>query len=149
MGTRAAFWLGDPRDLENREWLGCIAWDGHPSNFPELALIKTEGEFRSFVNLLKDRKDFASPENGWPFPWADDVFLTDYTYAFIDGELKYTAFYFQLRGAPFDDDFESDDDPSLHGVKAPSPYNPEQPDSIMIFVPEKVRCDHEQARLPL
>ena len=72
MGTRAAFWVGDPRNLDNREWLGCIAWDGYPNGHPRpLLSAKTEEEFREGVkHIAVNTKSFATPEKGWPFPSA-------------------------------------------------------------------------------
>jgi hypothetical protein len=31
MGTRAQFFVGNPQDLEHREFLGTVAWDGRPN----------------------------------------------------------------------------------------------------------------------
>ena len=67
MGTRAAFWIGDPTDLDNREWLGCVGWDGHPENFEILTKAKNEEEFRSMVKDFDTSRDgFAHPGKGWP-----------------------------------------------------------------------------------
>lgn len=140
MGTRAAFWMGDPANLEKREWLGCIAWDGYPNAFEDLAPCNEAG-FRMAVMRLADvRRDFAAPAQGWPFPWADDVFLTDYTYAFFDGKVQ-TCFFHQpfmplaqyLAQEDDDDAEEVTNDPRHVKVPAPAAYNPEQPDSIMII----------------
>ncbi|MGI9306579.1 MAG: hypothetical protein ACR2P5_04665 [Gammaproteobacteria bacterium] len=150
MGTRASFWIGDPRDLDNRRWLGCIAWDGYPDgDCSKLSKCKSAPEFERAVGLLaKERDDFANPEGGWPFPWDDDIFLTDYTYAFFDGHPRSTRFhcpfmpmrdevknlrYFdadenELENAPL-----AQDDPSMANVPAPGKYDRSQPDSIMII----------------
>ena len=138
MGTRAAFWIGDPRDLENREWLGCVAWDGYEwENDTGWAAIRTEQGFRIAVEAVKsERDDFADPANGgWPFPWTDDIFLTDYTYAFFDGAVHYTTFYapFMKIGEGVADDCDGDDK-SLRNVPGPSKeWDRSQPDSIMII----------------
>ena len=142
MGTRAAFWVGDPVNLDNREWLGCIAWDGHPENFQELSALTTEGDFRAAVlSISAGRRDFASPQaGGWPFPWADDVFLTDVTYAFFDGAVYVCWFHqpFQTLMAYLTQDAdreedESTDDPRHIKVPAPAAYDTRQPDSIMVI----------------
>lgn len=141
MGTRAAFWIGDPRDLENREWLGCIAWDGHPGNFAQDFLpVHTEGRFRMIIEKIsKERNDFSSPDKGWPFPWEDNIFLTDYTYAFFDGKLHVSCYfsgfitfeYFLTTEDPFPEDRK--DDHTCYNVPSGKKYDQSQPDSIMIF----------------
>lgn len=133
MGTRAAFWIGDPRS-EDREWIGCRAWDGYPSNFEELIQCATEEAFRRDALSVCD----ATPQNGgWPYPWADDVFLTDYTYAWIDGQVVVTYFYqrFVPLATVYADDFEwpDKDDPTYRNIAAPATYDPSQPDSIMMI----------------
>lgn len=140
MGTRAAFWIGDPRNLEDREWLGCIAWDGCPGgDCDTFRHATTEAGFRKAVHALAlSRDDFARPDGGWPYPWHDDIFLTDYTYAFFDGEVQLTAFYagfmtFAEYDAHDGDEAKRDDDPTLRNVPAPAEYDRRQPDSIMIF----------------
>ena len=137
MGTRASFWLGDPRDLEHREWLGCVAWDGYDWRDDEdWATFTTEQQFRDAVDIVeKQRDDFADPaRGGWPFPWTDDIFLTDYTYAFFDGAVHYTRYYspFTKIGEKRADD--GTDDPTMRSVPSPSAkWDRSQPDSIMIF----------------
>jgi hypothetical protein len=141
MGTRAAFWVGDPRDLSKREWLGATAWDGYPEN-PAIAVILRavwEAEFRGAVAGLAARSDdFARPDRGWPYPWADDIFLTDFTYAFFDGCVQATHFHYGFVPASkvlADSDFEWPDldDRSLRSIPAPAAYDPTQPDSILIL----------------
>lgn len=143
MGTRAAFWLGDPRNKNEREWLGCVAWDGYPEGLPNLSETppKTKEEFIEVINKIKrERDDFASPENGgWPFPWNNDIFLTDYTYAFFDNCLKVTCFHhgfvpildYKIKSE--DVSSEERDDPTLKNVSIDLEYDTQQPDSIMIF----------------
>lgn len=151
MGTRAAFWLGDPRDLTAREWLGAKAWDGYPEN-PDLSTIlkaTTVDEFRSAVSRLASdsSREFAMPEGGWPYPWHDDIFLTDYTYAFFDDSVQLTCFHrgFITFSEYSSEDFEfvDRDDPSLFGIPAGSPYNPNQPDSILI-IPATIPREDDQ-----
>lgn len=137
MGTRASFWIGNPVDLENREWLGCIAWDGHPDNFEELANVTTRDEFHRWIDVLKCREDFAHPQGGWPFPWDGNIFLTDVTYAFFDDTVNVCAFYSEfvsLRGLLNSEvEFPDSDDQDHIDVPAPSKYNSAQPDSIHIL----------------
>lgn len=96
MGTRAQFFLGDPRDLEKRKWLGTVAWDGYPNGDIGEALgdATTEKEFLIGVKMIQDdRNDFCDPEkNGFPFPWTENLFLTDCTYAWFDGKVQFTYF---------------------------------------------------------
>ncbi len=143
MGTRAAFWLGNPIDLENRKWLGCVAWDGYEF-LDTWKNIKTKKGFLSAITRLKKKRDdFADPKNGgFPFPWTDDVFLTDITYAFFNGKLQACWFYkpfFELGKEPeivFNDDgdeIEIEDDPAHHNVPISFEYDTSQPDSIMII----------------
>jgi len=140
MGTRAAFWMGDPANLEQREWIGCVAWDGYPSAFEELASCNEAGFRAAVMRMQANRKDFSTPAKGWPFPWSDDVFLTDYTYAFFDGAVQTCCFHqpFEplaqyLARDEEDSEDESTDDPRHTKVPAPAEYNPEQPDSIMSY----------------
>lgn len=95
MGTRAQFFIGNPQDVESRQWLGCVAWDGFPDEFKPLAECKTTEEFRAAVTrLVETRDDFCNPAtHGFPFPWVKDLFLTDYTYAFFDGRVQLTAYH--------------------------------------------------------
>jgi hypothetical protein len=136
MGTRASFWIGDPVNLDDREWLGCIAWDGHVKNFPEFIGVTTEDEFRQHVHRLSEsREGFAHPDKGWPFPWDNDIFLTDRTYAFFNGHVNVCVFHYKFW--PIDQYLICDDiGPEIEthkNVPAPSQYNPKQPDSIMFL----------------
>ena len=137
MGTRASFWLGDPRDLEHREWLGCVAWDGYRwEDDAKWASFTTEQEFRSAVDFVKRHNDdFADPaRGGWPFPWHDNIFLTDYTYAFFDGAVHYAVFYSPFVKIGEELSGDSKDDPSKKNVPSPSAeWDRSQPDSIMVF----------------
>ncbi len=139
MGTRASFWIGDPRNIEERKWLGCKAWDGYPSAMP-FGEVKSEADFLLKVQDLSKEDDFASPEKGWPYPWADDIFMTDYTYAFFDGKVQ--AAYFHHGFVPFndlsEDESEFPENDTLPGdVPAPAPYDNTQPDSIIILAIKK------------
>lgn len=87
MGTRAAFFVGDFRNIDNREWLGCIALDGYPERLPTVVSARTENAFRLAVESLYSRNDFASPDGPFPFPWMDDLCLTDCTYCWHDGQV--------------------------------------------------------------
>lgn len=138
MGTRASFWVGDPCDMQNRRWLGCVAWDAYPGNFPEMCKINMESDWLSFIEGLKPRDDFADPANGgFPFPWTDDLFLTDYTYAFFGGRIQVACSY--SGWASFEDalgkeDVFDVDNPAFFGVPAPSSeWDRGQPDSIIVI----------------
>lgn len=137
MGTRASFWIGDPRDLEHREWLGCVAWDGYEwCEDNDWSRISTEVEFRSAIAIVKEeRDDFADPmRGGWPFPWVDDIFLTDVTYAFFNGAVWYTWFYAPFVEVGEEQPEDHPDDPSMRGVPSPSAeWDRSQPDSILVF----------------
>lgn len=91
MGTRADFYIGRGQQAE---WLGSVAWDGyqwHEEDGP-LMQAKTPDEFRETVaSIAKQRDDFTSPADGWPWPW-DDSRTTDYAYVLHDG--KVTAYIF-------------------------------------------------------
>lgn len=140
MGTRASFWIGDPRQVDAREWLGCKAFDGYPDN-PDLGPIldaTTPEDFRAAVLAMAEgRKDFARPDRGWPYPWADDIFLTDYTYAFFGGKVQVSCFHHGFQPAEAvkvdGDAWPDGDDPSCMGVPADKGYDPGQPDSILIL----------------
>ncbi len=97
MGTRADFWLGRG---EKAEWLGSIAWDGHPENFLDLAKTKTPEAFRVAVaTLLGERDDGTVPADGWPWPWTDSH-LTDYSYAFDVGRVYRTEHVREVLPCP-------------------------------------------------
>ena len=138
MGTRASFWIGNPEDLEHREWLGGVSWDGYPEGFERLSKIpvETEKDMRNFVRSLQDRKDFADPaKGGWPWPWDDDIFLTDYTYAFFRGKLRITCYHCGWRTyKQWQKKHDWSDESNLpDNVLAPRKYDARQPDSIIIL----------------
>lgn len=89
MGTRADFYIGRGKDAE---WLGSVAWDGHPENFRPIMIQVTEKGFREMVaKELAGRDDATLPEHGWTWPWNDSG-TTDYAYAFDDGKAYTTCF---------------------------------------------------------
>ena len=90
MGTRADFYIGRG---ENAEWLGSIAWDGHPDGaVSELASAESEDDFRNLLAMFAaKRDDWTSPDQGWPWPWEDSR-TTDYAYAFDDGKVWASCF---------------------------------------------------------
>lgn len=140
MGTRAAFWKGDPRNLKDREWLGCVAFDGYPEGIEGIEKVTDEKSFLELVNQQSARRDFASPKRGWPYPWSDDVFLTDFTYAFFDGKLQLSPYHHGFMTVKeyeaycaADEPEDKPDDHTMQNVPAPGKYDPSQPDSIMIF----------------
>jgi hypothetical protein len=149
MGTRAAFFIGDFRDPEKREWLGCIAWDGYPAGVPGIVQAKSEADFRQAVADLSNRNDFAPPTGPFPFPWENDLCLTDCTYTWHDGEV-WTEF--DRRFVPLERALEvwnSEDDErdskeiilkrdfptrDCDNIPAPGkPYDGTAPDSIIIL----------------
>jgi hypothetical protein len=83
MGTRADFYIKASKELEAKDWIGSIAWDGYPSGIPkEIKESKTPNEFKQSVEkFAKERDDFTYPKDGWPWPWNDSG-LTDYAYVF-------------------------------------------------------------------
>ena len=149
MGTRAQFFVGNPQDVAGRKWLGTVAWDGYPDGDvgDTLEDVTTEEGFVIAVaGIAAERRDFCDPaKHGFPFPWHDDLFLTDCTYAFFDGRMQFTYFHSgwidlaeylkegeegeQVRAAY--NARRSDVLPS--NVPAPTKYDPAGPDSIMII----------------
>lgn len=143
MGTRAAFWLGDPRDLENREWLGCLHWDGFPDRFAILQKASTAELFREAVyGIFDEDGDAWKPPEKWPYPWDDDIFLTDFTYAFFGGATYVTCFHHgfetlsqTLEADREEDDYDQSDDPTLLNVPAPEKWSKQYPGMILIKTP--------------
>lgn len=90
MGTRADMYVG--RGL-TAEWLGSIAWDGSPGEIPDTILdAKDATAFRKAVTIfLAYRDDATLPEMGWPWPWEKSQ-VTDYAYAFVDGQVLVSCF---------------------------------------------------------
>jgi len=85
MGTRADFYIQREEELE---WMGAIAWDGYDVTWkgqPEGGGIEDATTAEEFLTALgtftKDRDDWSSQEDGWPWPW-EDSHLTDYSYVF-------------------------------------------------------------------
>lgn len=142
MGTRAAFFIGDARDLENREFLGTVAWDGYPDgDCSTLAKATSPEEFKQLLKELdaaraKDSNgsDFAGPEGGFPSPWTDDLFLTDFVYCFFNEATHFSCFgrdWVKLGEERYHD---KPKDPSFKNVAAPGGYwDQSKPDSIMII----------------
>jgi hypothetical protein len=92
MGTRAAFWVGNP--CENGELLGCIAFDGYPDGLSWLDYAGDETGWREVVKLeAAQRDDWTPAEDGFPFPWTGDLFLTDWNYSWFDGALHAACFH--------------------------------------------------------
>ncbi len=144
MGTRAAFFIGDARDVNNRTWLGCIAWDGYP--WGDCRILKDAQNVEDFYLAVQDikkiRDDFCDPnEKGFPFPWDNDLFLTDCVYAFFNNE---TYIEYNRHWVPLKKYIEAHDtgekleelnripDPSFYDVPAPTKYDSSAPDSITI-----------------
>ncbi len=150
MGTRAAFFIGDFRDTAKREWLGCVAWDGYPDGLPEVCAAKSEQEFRDAVAGESNRDDFAAPTGPFPYPWQDDLCLTDCTYTWYEGEVWFEWDRRMVPLARAMEVFADPDDEAEQGVEAKlkadypvqdcynipapgKPYDGTAPDSIMIF----------------
>ena len=143
MGTRALFFVGNPMNRNDdgvvqAEWLGAVAWDGYPGGF-EWPEIKTEEQYREWVSSnIENRKDFASPKGGFPFPWADTIFLTDFTYAFYDGAVRIVDCGGATVGEVMKEDFDPDEHyvEGLHSLKASiagkDTWDTSQPDSIIV-----------------
>lgn len=106
MGTRADFYLGRGLDAQ---WLGSIAWDGHPSSIDSSICHATTLD--DYLNALSafftGRDDVSGPDHGWPWPW-DTSHMTDYAYAFDEGRVW--ACYFGYRWWP-----ATEDEPDDHG----------------------------------
>lgn len=144
MGTRAAFFVNDPQDLQSRRWLGCIAFDGYPDgDVSKLAECKSENEFVTVIaDLAKSRDDFCDPAvHGFPFPWSHDLFLTDYVYAWMSGRVMMTCFHrgwialhdYLHQGTSVQDLYNDGADQLPSDVAAPAEYDRSAPDSIMII----------------
>lgn len=84
MGTRADFYVGQGIGAE---WLGSIAWDGHPDGVPGPIFDATsETDYRERVEaILATDKSATRPADGWPWPWTDSR-TTDYAYTW-DGRV--------------------------------------------------------------
>ena len=145
MGTRAQFFIGNPENTDGRTWLGCVAWDGYPDGDigDFLKNVGSEGEFREAVGMIaQKRDDFCDPAvNDFPFPWRDDLFLTDFTYAFFDGKVQATSFHtgwspLSEHLSADDDWFDAYNDRNELSSSVPAPLStgkPSGPDSIMII----------------
>jgi len=90
MGTRADFYVGRGKDAE---WLGSIAYDGHPESIDrDVRFASDEEDYRAAVKaLIAGREDGTRPEDGWPWPW-DNSQTTDYAYAFDAGDVWASGF---------------------------------------------------------
>ena len=90
MGTRADFYIGRGKEAE---WIGSVAWDGHPESMPQefWTCDKAENFRQIVVDKMSDRGDWTAPADGWPWPW-DDSGTTDYAYAFDEGRVWFSNF---------------------------------------------------------
>ena len=143
MGTRAQFFIGHPSNLAEREWLGCVAFDGYPDGDIGDAFdgVSDIASFRAAVDKIAlARTDFCDPATmSFPFPWRYDLYLTDCTYAWFEGAVQFTPYHrgFRTLNDELADDGEGDE-PSFEAlpgnVPAPSDETkPAGPDSIMIL----------------
>src|SRR5216683_7943050 len=109
MGTRADFYIGRGAAAE---WLGSIAYDGHP--YPENAgdailHAATETEFRAAAAArIAAGDDGTTPDMGWPWPWTDSR-TTDYAYAWDAGYTRASAFGHQWFRPAFEAESDKDD----------------------------------------
>jgi hypothetical protein len=107
MGTRADFYVGKGKDAE---WLGSIAWDGYRAGIDTAVLQATdEATFREAVSAFAgSRRDWTSPDDGWPWPW-DDSGTSDCSYWFFDGEVwdDRNGHYMPCAKAIPDDDYKN------------------------------------------
>jgi len=108
MGTRADFYVGRGKDAE---WLGSVAFDGHPgSRLPELGATDEAG-YRACVEKILSSKDHATrPDQGWPWPW-DNSKTTDFSYAW-QGEV-FCCFFghrWMTRAEALNPDRDGEDD---------------------------------------
>lgn len=141
MGTRASFWIGDARNIQDREYMGCIAFDGYPEGLPGIENITTADRFREFVGALSKRGDFSSATEAFPFPWPDDLFLTDETYSFMEGAVwreVHRKGWMKVADSLDEDKFdefcaEHSECRSFNKVPAHASYDPTLPDSIMVI----------------
>lgn len=146
MGTRAAFFLGDPRDFVLRKWLGCVTYDGYPAALDGLIDIKSvrndpdagRDSFLCWIEELSERDDFTDPsKHGWPFPWDFDLFLTDFIYAWFNDAVQVASYYrgFVPIKAVFEEGFEYDALPRLpNNVLTPRKYDPSTDEAIVAAV---------------
>lgn len=145
MGTRAQFFIGNPSDLETRIWLGAVAWDGYPDGDIGDAFkgVTSVHEFREAIDKIAlQRNDYCDPDKrSFPFPWKDDLYLTDCTYAWFEDAVQFTYFHSgfmpleEYLGLTDEQREEIDDreDQLPDNVPAPTSALPPGPDSIMIF----------------
>ena len=140
MGTRAQFFIGNPSDVSQRDWLGCVAWEGYPDGDCGKALlgVTSPEQFISAVErIAEERDDFTDPnKHSFPFPWDDDLYLTDVTFAFFDGRVQVTLFHSGWRDLKEDmrDAWGEDAPDELpDNVPAPTGRGPKGPDSVMIL----------------
>ena len=108
MGTRADFYVGRG---EQAEWLGSIAWDGHPDGIDDsIRSCNDEQLYRSCIAVfLSSRDDATVISDGWPWPWNDSR-TTDYAYAFDDGRVWSSCFGRAWQQEPSDYDAEVPDE---------------------------------------
>lgn len=119
MGTRADFYVGRG---PSAEWLGSIAWDGHPeTRLPQLD-SSSEAAYRASVEAILAKEDHATrPADGWPWPWEDSR-MTDYAYAFDAGEVWMSCFGYAWRSGAdaLNEREEGEEDEARPGASFPN-----------------------------
>lgn len=75
------------------EWLGSLAYDGHPGHHSIRRVLTCIGEkeYRSVVGNLLQRTDATRPEMGWPWVYATSA-GSDYAYCF-DGKAVLISYH--------------------------------------------------------
>lgn len=131
MPTRATFWIGDPRNLDSREWLGASNYDGYPDGYPLFEVVESAEDFRFAIEESHKGREFVAPGNGWPYSWQEDIFATDFTYAFFDGEIQVTCYRSGFQPWAMEMHWPDGNDATLWRIPAPCPYNPALPDGFI------------------
>lgn len=124
MPTRADFYIGRGK---NSVWIGAIAADGIPSANPEVLIgVRSESEYRTKVELIiQEASHYGTrQEQGYPFPWAECPWMSDFAYAFDEGKTwvsdcrKWIEFTSEVLVAGFEFPKGKDEFPDLTSIKS-------------------------------
>lgn len=117
MGTRADFYMENDEKLE---WLGSVAWDGYDvevSTYSDndyassVKFSKTKEEFiEALSQYASNRKDWISPDEGWPWPW-ENSHTTDRAYVFRDGKVDCYSWGKSTEGRDNDGEYPNGEPP--------------------------------------